>query len=55
MCGKVSSARALAMALRRDYSNVYSDVRTLSAAGLLNTANGAVRADYDVIETRIAV
>jgi predicted transcriptional regulator len=52
---KVASIRALAKALRRDYSNVYSDVRTLSAAGLLDTTDGAVRADYDAIETRVAI
>ena len=52
---KVSSVRALAKALGRDYSNVHADVQALSAAGLLNTADGGVQADYDVIETRIAI
>jgi predicted transcriptional regulator len=52
---KVPSIRALAKALGRDYSNVHSDVRALSAAGLLDHANGTLRADYDAIETRIAV
>jgi predicted transcriptional regulator len=52
---KISSIRALAKALRRDYSNVYSDVRTLSNAGLLDTEKGAMRADYDAIETRVAI
>jgi predicted transcriptional regulator len=52
---KVSSIRALAKALGRDYSNVHSDVRALSAAGLLDDADGTLRADYDAIETRIAV
>jgi predicted transcriptional regulator len=52
---KVPSIRALAKALGRDYSNVHSDVRALSAAGLLDDAGGTLRADYDAIETRIAV
>ncbi|HEY6343919.1 MAG TPA: hypothetical protein VIY49_20680 [Bryobacteraceae bacterium] len=52
---KVPSIRALAKALGRDYSNVHSDVRALSAAGLLDDADGTLRADYDAIETRIAV
>lgn len=52
---KVTSVRALAKALRRDYSNVHADVQALTAAGLLDTGDGGVRADYDVIETRIAI
>jgi len=52
---KVSSVRALAKALGRDYSNVHADVQALSAGGLLDTADGGVQADYDVIETRIAI
>jgi len=52
---EVKSVRALAKALLRDYSNVHADVRALSAAGLLDTANGRVRADYDAIETKIAI
>ena len=47
--------RALAKALGRDYSNVHADVQALAAAGLLDTADGGVQADYDVIETRIAI
>jgi predicted transcriptional regulator len=31
----VTSVRALAKALRRDYSNVHADVRALTGAGLL--------------------
>jgi predicted transcriptional regulator len=50
----VRSVRALAKALRRDYSNVHADVQALTAAGLLDTADG-VRAEYDEIETRIAI
>jgi len=52
---KVKSVRALAKALERDYSNVHADVRVLAQAGLLTTADGGVRADYDGIETRIAI
>jgi predicted transcriptional regulator len=51
----VSSVRALAKALGRDYSNVHADVQALMAAGLLNALGGGVRADYDAIETRIAI
>jgi predicted transcriptional regulator len=51
----VASIRALAKALGRDYSNVHADVRALTAAGLLNTANGGVRTDYDAIATKIAI
>jgi predicted transcriptional regulator len=52
---QVTSVRALAKALGRDYSNVHADVQALTAAGLLDTAGGRLQADYDVIETRIAI
>ena len=52
---KVASVRALAKALQRDYSNVHTDVQALVAAGLLDMADGRLRADYDAIETKIAV
>jgi predicted transcriptional regulator len=52
---RATSVRALAKALGRDYSNVHADVQALTAAGLLDTADGGVQADYDVIETRIAI
>jgi predicted transcriptional regulator len=52
---QVTSVRALAKALGRDYSNVHADVQALTAAGLLDTADGRLEADYDVIETRIAI
>lgn len=52
---KVTSVRALAKALGRDYSNVHADVRALVAARLLDVTDGGVRADYDVIETKIAI
>jgi len=51
----VASIRQLAGALGRDYSNVHADVRALAAEGLLDTTGGRLRADYDVIETRIAL
>jgi predicted transcriptional regulator len=51
----VTSVRALAKALGRDYSNVHADVQALTAAGLLDATDGGVRADYDAIETRIAI
>ena len=51
----VASVRALAKALGRDYSNVHADVQALTAAGLLDASNGGVRADYDTIETKIAI
>lgn len=52
---KVASVRALAKALERDYSNVHADVQALAAAGLLDADDGRVRADYDAIETKIAI
>jgi predicted transcriptional regulator len=52
---KVPSVRALAKALGRDYSNVHADVQALAAAGLLDVARGGLSADYDTIETKIAV
>lgn len=52
---KVTSVRALAKALNRDYSNVHADVQALTKAGLLNTADGGLHTDYDAIETKIAI
>ncbi len=52
---RVASVRALAKALARDYSNVHADVQVLAAAGLLDRKDGRLRADYDAIETKIAV
>jgi predicted transcriptional regulator len=52
---KVVSVRALAKALARDYSNVHADVRALTAAGFLDAVDGGFEADYDAIETRIAI
>ena len=52
---KITSIRALAKALQRDYSNVHADVQALAAAGLLESSASGVRVDYDAIETRIAL
>lgn len=52
---KVDSVRALAKALGRDYSNVHADVQALTVAGLMDNAEHGLRADYDAIETRIAM
>jgi len=51
----VTSIRALAKALDRDYSNVHADVKALAGAGLLEATPRGVRADYDAIVTRIAI
>lgn len=51
----VTSIRALAQALGRDYRNVHADVKALAAAGLVENTPQGVRADYDAIETRIAI
>ena len=51
----VGSVRALAKALGRDYSNVHADVQALTAAGFLDATDGGLRADYDAIETKIAI
>jgi predicted transcriptional regulator len=52
---KVNSVRALAKALGRDYSNVHADVQALTSAGLLDATDGGLEADYDAIETKIAI
>jgi predicted transcriptional regulator len=52
---RVVSVRALAKALNRDYSNVHADVRALVRAGLLESSATGLRADYDAIETCIAI
>lgn len=51
----VQSVRMLAKALRRDYSNVHADVQALMSAGLLEATEAGIRADYDAIETKIAI
>jgi predicted transcriptional regulator len=52
---EVTSIRALAKALGRDYSNVHADVHALFEVGLLEPTGKGVRADYDAIETKIAI
>jgi predicted transcriptional regulator len=52
---ETTSIRALAKALGRDYSNVHADVQALAAAGLLDTSGDGLKADYDAIETKIAI
>jgi|SRR5579872_2366050 len=52
---RVASVRALAKALNRDYSNVHADVQALIGAGLLEAGEEGLQADYDVIETKIAI
>ncbi|HWB48884.1 MAG TPA: hypothetical protein VG651_07215 [Stellaceae bacterium] len=52
---QVASIRALAKALERDYSNVHADVQALVATGLLDVSGRGLRADYDTIETTIAI
>jgi predicted transcriptional regulator len=51
----VTSIRSLAKALKRDYSNVHADVQALAGAGLLDATAKGVKADYDAIETKIAI
>jgi predicted transcriptional regulator len=51
----VTSIRALAKALSRDYSNVHADVQALAGVGLLDNSPTGLRADYDAIETKIAI
>jgi predicted transcriptional regulator len=52
---QVASVRALAKEPGRDYSNVHADVQALTAAGLLDATDGSLRADYDAIDTEIAI
>lgn len=51
----IASIRELAKALGRDYSNVHADVQALTEAGLLTSAKGRIRVDYDAVETRIVI
>jgi predicted transcriptional regulator len=51
----VTSIRSLAKELKRDYSNVHADVQALAGAGLLEASGKGVKADYDAIETKIAI
>ena len=49
------SVRALARALDRDFKRVYEDVKALVDAGLLSRDTDGLHADYDRIETAIAL
>jgi predicted transcriptional regulator len=51
----VTSVRSLAKELKRDYSNVHADVKALAGVGLLDTTAKGISADYDAIETKIAI
>jgi predicted transcriptional regulator len=44
-CHKVTSVRALAKALGRDYRNVHADVQALTATGPLDSTDAGLRAD----------
>jgi predicted transcriptional regulator len=52
---EVAGVRPLAKALGREYGDVHADVEALTAAGLLDSTDAGLRADYDAIETRIAI
>ena len=52
---EVTSVCALAKALARNYRSVHADVEALTAAGLLDITESSLRADYDAIETKIAI
>jgi len=52
---RVTSIRALAISLGRDYKNVHADVRALKGAGLMDAGHGGLCANYDAIETKIAI
>ncbi len=50
-----ASIAALARMVGRDYKRVHEDVEPLTAAGLLERDEGALRADYDEIRATIAL
>ena len=47
------SVRALARDLGRDFKRVHEDVKALEAVGLIDRADGMLRADYDEIRASI--
>ncbi len=53
--GAIEDEAALAKSLGRDYSNVHADVQALTSAGLLDVVDGQLRAEYDAIDTTIAI
>jgi predicted transcriptional regulator len=50
-----ASIAALARSLKRDYKRVHQDVDALSKAGLITLSSEGLRAEYDEIQTRIAI
>jgi predicted transcriptional regulator len=52
---QVTSVRALAKALGRDYSNVHADVKALKEIDLIEVGKGYVRTGYDAIDARIVI
>ena len=50
-----SSVSDLAKALGRKRSDVHADVTALTAAGLLDTSADGLRADYEAIDTTVAL
>lgn len=51
----VANIATLARELGRDYKRVHGDVSVLTAAGLLQRDAAGLHADYDTIESRIAL
>ncbi len=49
------SVRALARSLDRDFKRVYEDVKALVDAGLLEQSADGLKAEYERIETAIAL
>jgi predicted transcriptional regulator len=49
------SVRALARALNRDFKRVYEDVKALVDAGLLEYDEEGLKAEYERIETAVAL
>ena len=49
------AARRFVDAWHRAERGVHADVQALTEAGLLDATNGGLRADYDAIETKIAI
>jgi predicted transcriptional regulator len=48
------SIRALANELKRDYKNVYTDVRRLENIGLIGrTKNDRIKVPWDIVEARL--
>lgn len=50
-----ASVAALARSLGRDYKRVHEDVEALVGAGLIERSDAGLSAEYDEIQTRIAL